>query len=282
MLDCLIDAELDTLKVLPYLLVAFLILELIEHKFGPKNALVKHRRLGPVFGGLLGGLPQCGFSAMVANLFASHLVTIGTVVAVFLATSDEMLPIMLGEGADIWFVLRIILFKVAVGITIGLLVDIFWKRYKNKKQTEPIKSQISHLCEKEHCHCEKHGIFVSSLEHTLKTGLFLLVANIIIGLLILYAGEENIANFTLSNPVVPYLLTALVGLIPNCAGSVIITELYLGGLISLGSMMAGLLAGSGVGLLLLFKNNNNSRENRLIVAILYATGVIVGALIDLF
>ena len=182
----------------------------------------------------------------------------------------------------IWFVLRIILFKVAVGVTIGLLVDVFWKRYKNKKQTEPIKSQINHLCEKEHCHCEKHGIFVSSLEHTLKTGLFLLVANIIIGLLILYAGEENIANFTLSNPVVPYLLTALVGLIPNCAGSVIITELYLGGLISLGSMMAGLLAGSGVGLLLLFKNNNNSRENRLIVAILYATGVIVGALIDLF
>lgn len=282
MLDCLIDAGLDTLKVLPYLLVAFLILELIEHKFGPKNVLVKHRRLGPLVGGLLGGLPQCGFSAMVANLFSSHLVTIGTVVAVFLATSDEMLPIMLGEGADIWFVLRIILFKVAVGIVIGLLVDVFWKRHQNKKQTEPIKSQISHLCEKEHCHCEKHGIFLSSLEHTLKTGLFLLVANIIIGLLILYAGEENIANFTLSNPVVPYLLTALVGLIPNCAGSVIITELYLGGLISLGSMMAGLLAGSGVGLLLLFKNNGNSRENRLIVAILYVTGVIVGALIDLF
>ena len=282
MLDCLIDAGLDTLKVLPYLLAAFLILELIEHKFGPKNALVKHRRLGPVFGGLLGGLPQCGFSAIVANLFASHLVTIGTVVAVFLATSDEMLPVMLGEGADIWFVLRIILFKVAIGITVGLVLDFFWKRYKDEKQTEPTKSQISQLCNREHCHCEKHGIFLSSLEHTLKTGLFLLVANVIIGLLILYAGEENIATFTLSNPVVPYLFTALVGLIPNCAGSVIITELYLSGLISLGGMMAGLLAGSGVGLLLLFKNNTTSRENRAIVTILYATGVIVGALIDLF
>lgn len=282
MLDCLIDAGLDTLKVLPYLLVAFLILELIEHKFGQKNALVKHRQLGPVFGGLLGGLPQCGFSAMVANLFASRLVTIGTVVAVFLATSDEMLPIMLGEGVDIWFALRIILFKVAIGIAIGLLLDLIWKRYQNKKQAEPIKAQIGQLCEKEHCHCEKHGIFLSSLEHTLKTGLFLLAANVVIGLLIFYIGEENIANFTLSIPVVPYLFTALVGLIPNCAGSVIITELYLGGLISLGSMMAGLLAGSGVGLLLLFKNNSNQRENRLIVAILYVTGIIVGALIDLF
>ncbi len=278
MQECLLDALLDTLKLLPYLFVTFLLLEFIEHKINSKKLLSKGQKVGPLIGGLLGALPQCGFSAMAANLFAGRVITIGTVVAVFLSTSDEMLPIMLGEQTDFSLILKIVGLKVLIGVAVGFMVDLLLGKFFKKNQ----KHDIGHLCEDEHCHCDKHNLLVSALIHTLKTGAFLLVANVLIGLIIFWIGEENLANFLLGSKPLSYLLASLVGLIPNCAGSIIITELYLAGLISLGSMMAGLLTGCGLGLLLLFKNHKNWRENITILTIIYIVGVVAGLIIDLF
>lgn len=277
MLDCLIDGLIDSLKLLPYLLVTFLILEFIEHKLSNKNkkALTKNRKIGPIIGGLLGAFPQCGFSAMASNLFSSRVITIGTLVAIFLSTSDEMLPIMIGEKVDVLVALKIVGFKVLVGIIVGLVVDFF---YGKKEKSEEIK--IDELCEHEHCDCERHGIFFSSLIHTLKTGLFVLIVNLLINVVIFYVGEENLSNILLQKNLLTYFLVSLVGLIPNCAGSIVITELFLSGLITTGTMMAGLLTGSGLGLLLLLKSNKNIKENISVLLIVYFVGIIVGVILD--
>lgn len=278
MQDCLIDALLDTLKLLPYLFVTFLLLEFIEHKINSKKLLSRGQKAGPLVGGLLGALPQCGFSAMAANLFAGRVITIGTVVAVFLSTSDEMLPIMLGEQTDFSLILKIVGLKVLIGVAVGFMVDLLLGKFFKKNQ----KHDIGHLCEGEHCHCDEHNLLVSALIHTLKTGAFLLVANVLIGLIIFWIGEENLGNFLLGSRPLTYFVASLVGLVPNCAGSIIITEFYLAGLISFGSMAAGLLTGCGLGLLLLFKNNKNWRENLTVTAIIYVVGVVAGLIIDLF
>ncbi len=278
MWDCLLDALIDSLKLLPYLLVTFLILELIEHKIKYKKIFSKKRRLMPVVGGALGALPQCGISAMAANLFSSHLITVGTLIAIFLSTSDEMLPIMLGEQVEISLILKTVGLKVLIGMIVGLIADFAWRR-KNKDKVEP---DIAHFCEGEHCHCAKNGIIISALLHTLKTFLFVLAANMLIGIIIFLVGEENITNILLGKDFWVVLLAALIGLIPNCAGSIIVTELYLSGLLSFGGMMAGLLTGSGIGWLLLVKNNKNHKENAMILAIIYIVGVICGAILNLF
>lgn len=278
MLDCLIDALLDAVKIAPYLLVTFLILELIEHKLKYKKLFAKKHPLMPVAGGLVGALPQCGFSAMAANLFSGHIITVGTVIAIFLATSDEMLPIMLGENVNAAEIFKILGLKVAIGIVVGFVVDLIFHRKDAAKNTP----DIGHICEDEHCHCEKNGIFLSSLIHTLKTLLFIFAANLLIGLIIFWIGEEEVAGILLNKGLFSHLIAALVGLIPSCASSVIITELYLTGLISFGSLMAGLLTGCGVGWLLLFKNNKNQRENGTILAIIFVISLVAGAIIDLF
>ena len=176
MLDCLLDGLLDTLKILPYLLITFILLEFLEHKLNKKNEkiLAKTKKGGPILGGLLGALPQCGFSSMAASLFSSRVITMGTLIAVFLSTSDEMLPIMISEKVSILLVLKIIGFKVLVGITIGFIIDLIYRKKKEDHE------HIHDLCEDEHCDCEHDGIFLASIKHTLKIGLFILIANIII------------------------------------------------------------------------------------------------------
>ena len=278
MKEIIIDGLLDTIKLLPYLLVTFIILEFIEHKLNKKNEklLQKNKKFGPLFGGLLGALPQCGFSTMASNLFASRVITMGTVIAVFLATSDEMLPIMLGEDVNILTILKIIGFKVLVGVIIGFIVDLVYKRKLYKEHDE-----IKELCEHEHCHCNEEGIIISSIKHTLKIGLFILIANLLIGIVIYYVGEENLSNLLLNKNILTYFIASLIGLIPNCASSVIITELYLSGLITIGTLFSGLLTGSGLGILLLFKSNKNVKENLTILGIIYSVGVLVGLIVDL-
>ena len=277
MLDVLLDALMDTLKLIPYLFVTFLLLEIIEHKFSKKSEkiLEKNKKFGPLIGGLLGGLPQCGFSAIASNLFSSKVITMGTVVAIFLATSDEMLPIMLGEKVDPKLMFGIVGFKVILGIIVGLIVDFI---YKNK--TEKNHESIHHMCEHDHCDCAHSNVFVSSLLHTLKTAIFVLVANILIGIAIFYIGEDNISNLLLNHNILGYFISSLIGLIPNCAASIIITEVYLNKLISIGTLIAGLLTGAGLGILLLFKNNKNMKENLTILGIVYFVGVIAGIIID--
>ena len=277
MLDCIMDGLIDTLKLLPYLFITFVILELLEHKLSRKNQkiLVKNKEFGPMVGGILGALPQCGFSSMASNLFSSRVITIGTLVAVFLSTSDEMLPIMLSEHTDILLLLRIIMFKVAIGIIVGYIIDFIFRK-NNKKQI----TNITEMCNEEHCSCEKDGVIISSIKHTLHIGLFILIANLFIGLIIFNIGEENLSKILMHKNILTYFLASLIGLIPNCASSVIMTELYLSNLITIGNLFAGLLTGSGLGILLLFKTNKNIKENITILSIIYFVGVIVGILVD--
>lgn len=276
MSDSIIDAFIDTIKIIPYLFVAFLILEFLEHKLSHKNEdfLRKNKKYGPIIGGILGGLPQCGFSTMASSLFSSKVITMGTVVAVFLSTSDEMLPIMVSESVSITSILTIIGFKVLIGIVVGLVVDfIFKKKYE--------KEHIHDLCSRNHCDCEHDGLFKSSLKHTIKIAFFILIANVFINLIIFLIGEDVLKQFLEGGNIFTYFISSLIGLIPNCASSVIITELYLSNLISIGTLFSGLLTGSGIGLLLLFKNNDNKLENFTILGIVYFIGVFVGLLVDI-
>lgn len=277
MLDSLLDALLDTLKLLPYLLVTFMLLEFLEHKLTKKNekVLTKAKKGGPILGGLLGSLPQCGFSSMAASLFSSRVITMGTLIAVFLSTSDEMLPIMISEKANILLVLKIIGFKVLVGIIVGFIIDLIYRKKKEEHE------HIHDLCEDEHCDCEHDGILLASIKHTLKIGLFILIANLLINLIIFKVGEDRLGNILLHHNILTYFLASLVGLIPNCAASVVITELYLSKLISVGTMLSGLLTGSGIGILLLFRTNKHLKENLSILGIIYFVGVIVGLVVDL-
>lgn len=279
MKDAIMDGLLDTLKLLPYLLVTFLILEFIEHKLSKKNkeVLSKNKKVGPLFGGLFGALPQCGFSTMAANLFSARVITMGTLIAVFLSTSDEMLPIMLSEKTNGFLLFKIVGFKVLVGIIIGFIVDLIYRKKLNNNNKEEIKE----LCDHDHCGCDHDGIILSSIKHTLKIGFFILIVNLLINLIIFKVGEDNLSNLLHHKNILTYFVACLIGLIPNCAGSVVITEVYLAKFISVGTMIGGLLTGSGLGILLLFKTNKNMKENLSILSIIYFVGVIVGIFVDL-
>ena len=278
MLDCLLDALIDTLKLIPYLLVTFLILEFLEHKLNHKNEkiLKKGNKFGPLIGGLFGALPQCGFSTMASNLFSNGVITTGTLIAIFLSTSDEMLPIMLSEKADVFELLCIVWFKVVLGIIVGFIIDTVYK----KKKTDTHKEIVEH-CKHDSCHCKEKGIIKSSIIHTLKISFFILLVNAVLNIIIFFIGEENLGTLLWNKNIFTYFIASLIGLIPNCASSVIITELYLEGMISIGVLLSGLLTGSGLGILFLFKENKNKKENIGILCTIYLIGVIVGFIIDL-
>ena len=277
MWDYIFDGIIDTLKLLPFLFIVFLLLEFIEHKLSKKSqkVLLKHKKKGPIIGGLLGGLPQCGFGAMASNLFSAKVITMGTLIAIFLSTSDEMLPIMISKRVDIIIILSIILFKVMIGIIVGLLVDLIYRQKEDKH------NHIHDLCDDEHCHCDEENIFKSSIIHTLKTALFILIASILINIIIFFVGEDTLSNLLQSNNILVYFISSLIGLIPNCASSVVITEVYLSNLITIGVALSGLLTGSGIGTLLLFKSNKNIKENLTVLGIIYFVGVFIGFIVDL-
>ena len=213
---------------------------------------------------------------MAANLFSGHIISIGTLIAVFLSTSDEMLPLMIGSKVNIEELLKIILFKVLIGIICGFIIDLIYKRKINKNNKD-----IPELCEKDHCHCNEKGIILSSIVHTLKIALFVFLANLVINVLIYYIGEDALAALLLNKNIFSYFIASLIGLIPNCASSIIITELYLEELITIGNLLSGLLTGSGIGILLLFRTNKNIRENLTVLGLIYFIGVITGIIVDL-
>jgi len=277
--DAFVDAAIDALKVAPFLFLIYFLMELIEHKAGERanRVIMKSGKIGPVIGGLLGAVPQCGFSAACSGLYSGGLITLGTLFAVFLSTSDEMLPILLTSGAPITKILKIIGTKALVGIVFGFIVDIVIgkKNYEN-----PHENHIHEMCEHEGCRCER-GVLLSALFHFLKIIGYIFVFSFLLNTVIMGVGEEKIASLFVSVPVVGSLISALVGLIPNCASSIVITNLYLGGIISSGVMMSGLLAGSGIGLAVLFRVNKNLRQNVFITVALYLSGVLFGIVIDL-
>lgn len=286
MLEILLDTGIDALKLLPFLFVTYLIMEYIEHKTGDKtkNIIKKSGKWGPVLGAILGVFPQCGFSAAAANLYAGKVITMGTLIAIFLSTSDEMLPILISEAAPVELILKVLAVKLAIGLIAGIVIDCVgqvFRKKREKKEEEETGEEIGHMCEHEHCHCEKEGIFKSSIKHTLNIFVFIIIISLIMNIIIHFIGEENISNLILNMPVVGPLIAGIVGLIPNCASSVILTQLYLQNVISIGSMIGGLLVGSGIGMLVLFRVNENFKENIKILTILYLIGVLSGIIIDL-
>lgn len=286
MIEVIEDTLIDALKLVPFLFLTYLLMEYLEHKTGDKTKEVikKSGKLGPLFGAILGIVPQCGFSAAAASLYSGRVITMGTLIAVFLSTSDEMLPILISEAAPISLIVQVLLIKLVIGAIAGFIIDavrgLIIKRKKVSNKEEEAEEAIGHICEHDHCDCE-HGIIKSSIKHTLNILIFIIIITFILNTIVHFIGEENISNAIASVPFVGILVSALFGFIPNCAGSVIITELYLSNLISLGSMMAGLLVGSGIGILVLFKLNKHMKQNFTIAGLLYLIGIISGLIIDL-
>lgn len=267
-------AALDALKILPFLFFTYLLMELLEHKAGEhvERAVAKAGRAGPLIGGVLGLLPQCGFSAAAAGFFSGRVVTVGTLLAVFLATSDEMIAVFLGEGLPPKAVLIVLGVKLVVAMLAGFVADLLFSKGEGHLHVED-------LCHEEGCHCEK-GVLRSALHHTLQIFSFILFINIILGVVLHLVSAERLAAALGGVPVLSHLVAALVGLIPNCAASVAIATLYARGVLSAGAMMAGLLSGAGVGLLVLFRTNKHLRENLAFVGALLFVGIAVGCLFD--
>ena len=271
----LLHAIADSLKVLPFLFLTYLCMELLEHKAGERvqKSVAKAGKLGPLAGGALGLLPQCGFSAVAAGLYAGHVVSFGTVLAVFLATSDEMIAVFLGESIPVSKILCVLGIKFTIAVCMGFLADLLLR-----KRAKPI--HVHGFCEEEHCHCEE-GILRSTLHHTLHIFAFILLINLALGTVMELVGEARLAQIMQDVPVLGEAVAAVIGLIPNCAASVAIATLYARGVISAGAMLAGLLTGAGTGLLVLFRTNRNWRENLLFPAALLLIGVLFGSLFNL-
>lgn len=291
MLEIIEETLIDAVKLLPFLFITYLIMEYIEHKMGhkTKSAIKKSGKWGPIIGSILGVFPQCGFSVSATNLYAGRVITLGTLIAVYLSTSDEMLPIFISEAVSPVIILKILGIKLIIGMIAGVIIDLFVNliiKNKNKKivkqnEEDSEEDEIGHMCEEEHCHCNESGILKSAIHHTLSILVFIVLITFIINTVVHFVGEETIAGWILNKPVIGPVIASLIGLIPNCAASVIITNMYLENVISLGSMISGLLTGAGVGLAVLFKTNNRIKENMSIIILLYAIGVISGIMIDL-
>lgn len=270
----------DTAKIVPFLFLTYLFMEFLEHKSGDAAArwLRRSGTVGPLVGGTLGVLPQCGFSAAAAGLYAGRIITVGTLIAVCLSTSDEMLPILISEGAPLGFVLKILAAKLVIGVLWGFAIDAFLRVFRRGKPAE--EPQIEEFCEREHCSCGEH-FALSALKHTLQITLFIFVFAFLLTFLIHGVGEDRLASLVLDRPVLGNLLAAVVGLIPNCASSVVLTKLYLSEIVSVGALCSGLLVNAGIGLAILFRNNRPLRDSLRILAILFAIGAVTGILIDL-
>ena len=274
MLDVIVDTLLDGIKLIPFLFIAFLILELLEHKLSGKNKKIieKSGKFGPIIGSMLGAFPQCGFSVAATNFYATRIITLGTLISIYLSTSDEMLPLLISEGVNIKLIIKVLGIKILIGMISGFIIDLIFR----KKE----KNHIHDFCEEEHCNC-KNGVLISTIKHTLNITLFIIIISFILNTIIYYVGEDTLGNLIFRKKVLGPILSSLIGLIPNCASSVVITQLYLENVISFGAMMSGLLTGSGVAILVLFKVNKNLKENLKILGRVYIIGVISGIIIEL-
>ena len=284
--DAILDAVLDSLKILPFLFVTYLIMEYLEsHTEDRVRDLVKRAGwMGPFWGGLLGAVPQCGFSAAASNLYAGRAISLGTLIAIFLSTSDEMIPIMISEAVPVTKMLKLLLVKLIIGILCGSLIDGFCHIRSSRKTGQPEDGEdflIERLCEKEHCHCESGSIVGSALKHTLHIILFVFAITVLLNLAFLFLGEDRLTAVISSLPITGMFLSALIGLIPTCGASVLLTQMYLHGVLPASQLIAGLLDGAGVGLLILFRVNPDQKENLRITLLLYLLAVVFGLLIHL-
>lgn len=352
MLHIIEHSLLDTVKLVPFLFLTYLAMEYLEHKAGEKteNIVRKAGKWGPLIGGVAGVVPQCGFSAAASNLYAGRVISLGTLIAIYLSTSDEMLPIMISERAPMALIVQVLAMKAVIGIVAGFVIDLVLRRQAHAHSHEGHHHEVhvhshegqhheahahsheehhdevhahshegqhdeahahSHeeqhheahahnheghhheghdhdehfhiheMCEHDHCNCEKDGVFLSAVKHTLQITLFVLLITLVLNFALHSGGEDVLATLLLDKPIIGPVIAAIVGFIPNCAASVVITQLFLEGVIDMGSMMAGLLVNAGVGLVVLFRVNHHKGENLKIAGLLYIIGVVAGIVIEL-
>lgn len=276
MADIILDTLLDSVKLIPFLYATFFVMELIEHSFSEKSDAIiqKSGVFGPLWGSFLGAFPQCGFAVGATSLYARRIISIGTLMAIYLSTSDEMLPIFISHQVNLWVILKLMGIKILIGIVFGFVIDFFCQ---NKPSTP--QAEIQNFCEKEGCGCEDK-IWLSTLKHTANILFFIALVSFVLNSIIYYLGEDTLKNIFLQSSFMGPFVASLVGLIPNCAASIVITELYLSGAITLGSTMAGLLTGSGVAILVLFKVNGDKKASLKILLAMYFIGVFSGYAID--
>ena len=274
MYNILLDTIIDCIKLLPFLFITFIIIELIEHKLNKhiENIITNSKKFGPIIGAFLGSIPQCGFSLVATNLYITRIITLGTLISIYLSTSDEMIPIMLSHKTNINIILKIVAIKIIIGIIFGIIIDLIFKK-NNKKINYDI-------CESTHCDC-KHSIILSSIKHTIKTLIFIFIATLFINIIFEYLSINLINKIFLKNTYFAPLLSSLVGLIPSCGSSIILTELFINNTISFSALISGLLTNSGIAILILFKNNKNIKENIKIISILYIIGTFIGIFLNI-
>ena len=274
--DILLDSLKDSVLIFAFVFLFHVILSFIETPVS--NFLIKRKKTSPIFGALFGLIPQCGTSVIAADLYIKKLITFGTLIAVFLACSDEALLVLLGAWNEKTLaIFPLIGLKLAAGILFGFLIDLVIARHQKLEE-------VDHVDEKHECHEHHHentpihAHLVHPLIHALKIFIYVFVINLALGLLIGWVGEENFANFMISNRYLAPLFTSIIGLIPNCASSVLITELYLSGTLSFGALFAGLLVNSGLGVMILIKEYKNIKKTLLILGVCFAIAVSLGYL----
>ncbi len=275
MFDIILETLLDALKMTPVLFLAYLLMEYLELKAGEKLNRIVSRvgDAGPALGSLIGAVPQCGFSGAVAGFYTARIVTLGTLVSVFLSTSDEMLPILLSSNVETSVIVKVLLFKILGGAICGFIIDITLRLIK--KANAASSEHIHDFCEQEHCDCHEN-ILLSALKHTIKVLILIIIVSFALNVVFEYVGNDFLKNVFTSIPFVSETVAGFVGLIPNCSVSVLITNLFVEDVITPGAMISGLMTNAGVGLLVLYRLNKNIKENILITTVLLVSGIILG------
>lgn len=279
--DVLVDSLIDSLKMLPFLFLAYLAIEYLEHKKSHtvESLLAKGGRFGFVPGAFLGIIPQCGFSAMAANFYASRVITLGTLLAVFISTSDEAIPIMLAHPESYGKMMLLLGIKLVYALMVGFVFDILL----SKVIPDRIKGGYDGHVEEVSCHRDDahEGVLVAAVKHTINIFATVFLFTFLFGLLVAWLGESQLsAMLALPGPLQP-MVAALFGMIPNCASSILLTQLYLNGTISFGSIVAGLSANAGIGMTILFKNNKSKKQNFFILLLVYLLGILPGMILHL-
>ena len=278
LVDFFLDALIDSSKLVPFLYVIYLVMEILEHKTGNRfpKLMGGSRKVGPLAGGLIGVFPQCGLAAASASLYSGRVITLGTLISVFLSASDEMLPILISSAFPVVRILKIVGVKVVIAVISGYLVDLVFRKTASV-DPDARDEACRTFAEYEH----RSNIFLCALRHTVEIFIYIFLFSLVLNIIIGSVGEERLSAIMNSVPVVGELVAALVGLIPNCASSVVITQLFIDGIIGPGPMFAGLLVNAGVGTLVLLKTNGNVKKSLAIIGLLYALGVVWGVLIEL-
>lgn len=303
----------DTLPLLPFLYVTYLAMEALERYAGERTERTIRRagRAGPALGGLLGALPQCGFSASGASFYAARIITPGTLVALFLATSDEMLPVMISSAVSPWRIAKLLMVKVGIGVAVGFLLDAILNVRRHhasmstRRQSVAGHHHVAHydehdhdhhdhddadaneafrmeeICRSGHCHCDEKPIWLAALRHTASVTLVIYLVSLVLHVVMDLGGDALMERVSALPSVVACLLTSLIGMIPSCASSVALTRLHLSGGLTIGALMAGLLTGAGAGTIVLIRTNRPRKNTLILLALLYVVGVAAGTLIDM-